>query len=150
MIESVPAVEIGPTTRAADAPLEILFDQQCPLCRREVRWLRSHSTASQLAFTDISSADFDLASTGRSLEELMGNLHARTAAGEWLVGMDAIRGMYRGAGFGRYVGVTEWTVLNRIFNLAYRAFAIARPYLRRASPNTDACTERCSPRKFEG
>lgn len=143
MIESRPAVEIASGRHATGTRLELYFDAQCPLCSREVSWLKTRSPASKLTFTDISAPGFDPAVTGRSLGELMGNLHARTASGEWLIGMDAIRGMYRGTGLGNWARLTELPGLRRLFDLGYMVFAIARPYLRRHARSPGACTDRC-------
>jgi len=149
MIESIPAVEIVSPTHSPSASLEVLFDGQCPVCSREVLWLQSHSTPSEVAFRDISSADFDPAPTGRSLAELMGSLHARTADGEWLVGAASLRAMYRAAGFRRLVAVSEWPVIAQILDLSYRLFAALRPYLRVPSNNNVGCETRCSARAVD-
>ena len=61
----------------------MLFDGGCPLCLREVSFLRSRDTLNRIAFVDINSLDYkpELFS-GIGYREAMGRMHAITSSGE--------------------------------------------------------------------
>lgn len=112
-----------------DLPLTLYVDQACPLCAREINWLRKHADPSRLVLVDISSTDFDANALGRSLEQLQERLHARSASGEWLTGIDATLWSWRAAGVGLWMVPLAWRPLRPLFLLAYRLFSLARPHL---------------------
>lgn len=47
--------------------VEVFFDGQCPLCRREIDWLRRMDSQQRIAFTDISEPTFSPSAQGLSL-----------------------------------------------------------------------------------
>ena len=53
----------------------LLYDGECPFCRREVRWLQRRNRRGRLAFQDVASPDFDPARYGKTREELLGVIH---------------------------------------------------------------------------
>ena len=135
MIDATATVE-------STARIELFYDGECPLCSREVGWLASRDRAGRVAFIDIAAPDFDAQAVGKSMDELMGSLHARTRAGVWLTGMDVFRAVYAEVGLGRWLAPTGWPVLRPIFDLLYAIFARIRPYLPgRARAD---CGDRCS------
>ncbi|MEM7167254.1 MAG: DUF393 domain-containing protein [Planctomycetota bacterium] len=108
--------------------MQVYYDGDCPLCRREIDWLAKRNRKAMLTFVDIAGADFDAALVGKSHEELMGQLHARTADGQWLVGVEVFRRMYSAVGLGF---LTSWTRLPIARWVADRAYALfARNRLR--------------------
>src|SRR5260221_717716 len=54
---------------------KLLYDGECPLCQREVRWLQRLNSSGHLAFEDISSLAFDPPRYGATREELLGVIH---------------------------------------------------------------------------
>lgn len=82
--------------------LEVYYDGSCPLCRAEIDAIRAVETsAGELAFTDCAAAGFDaapLAMHGIGKADLMRELHARDADGNWHRGVDAFAQMYYRAG----------------------------------------------------
>lgn len=110
-------------------PLTLYVDMACPLCTREIQWLRRHADPAKLVLVDISRQDFDPAPLGRSLEQLQQCLHTRSASGEWFTGIDATLWSWRAAGVGRWVAPLAWRPLRPLFLLAYKLFSLARPHL---------------------
>lgn len=110
-------------------PLTLYVDRDCPLCAREIRWLQRHASPARLHLVDVSAPDFDPRPTGRSLAQLRACLHARSADGQWLTGVDATLGSWRAAGFTRFAAVIGWHPLRPLLRLGYRLFARLRPRL---------------------
>lgn len=111
----------------------LYYDGACPLCRKEVNWLKKRcaSKSYQLGFIDISEPSFDPKPTGRSLEALMKALHLKGPDGEWWTAMDATRIIYREIGLGWLMAPTAWPVLKPIFDGLYAGFAKVRSRLQR-------------------
>ena len=65
------------------AKLTLLFDGGCPLCLREVNFLRSRDTHENIRFIDIDSPNYqpELYS-GISYKSAMGRIHAINKSGE--------------------------------------------------------------------
>lgn len=110
-------------------PLTLYVDLACPLCAREVHWLRQHADSAKLSLVDISDVTFDPAPLGRTLAQLQERLHARSADGQWLTGIDATLWSWRAAGVGRWAAPLAWRPLRPLFLLAYKLFSLARPHL---------------------
>ena len=106
-----------------NATLEVFFDGECPLCKHEINWLRKRDRKQLVAFIDIAAADFEPESYGKTMEQLMGQLHARTPDGDWLVGVEVFRRMYGAVGLGFLASWTRWPVLRSIANATYAIFA---------------------------
>ena len=49
---------------------QVFFDGDCPLCRREIDWLRKRDRHHQIDFVDIAAPSFDEEQYGRSFETL--------------------------------------------------------------------------------
>jgi predicted DCC family thiol-disulfide oxidoreductase YuxK len=108
---------------AADVELEVFFDGGCPLCRREIGFLRYCDRKQRLHFHDIDAADFDAAKSGKSYHDLMGQLHARLPNGDWLVGVEVFRRMYGAVGLRWLIPVTRVPGLAHLLDWAYALFA---------------------------
>ena len=108
------------------APIEVFVDGDCPLCSREVDWLRRLDQQGELRFTDISAPDFDPTPTGASLEQLMRRIHARLPTGETLTGVEVFREIYARVGFARAVAVSRWPLISQLLDGAYVLFAKSR------------------------
>ncbi|MBW8453441.1 MAG: DUF393 domain-containing protein [Pseudomonas sp.] len=129
-----------------DLPLTLYADRSCPLCAREVRWLERQADPTRLRLVDISAAGFDPAGLGVDLPQLRRRLHARSASGIWLTGVDATYWSWRLAGHGRWAAPLGWRPLRPVLRLAYHAFSLLRPHLDWL-PHPDGaqrCAERCA------
>lgn len=102
---------------------KLLYDGECPLCMREVRWLRRKNRKGLLAFEDISAAGFDPAQYGTSREELLGVIHGVLPDGRLVRRVEVFRHAYRAVGLGWLLAPTGWPVLRWFFDALYATFA---------------------------
>ncbi len=101
--------------------LTLLFDGGCPLCQREVSFLRSRDSLSKIAFVDIDSSSYnpDLY-RGISYKEAMGRIHAIRASGEILKDVQVFREAYQLVGLGWVYAPTSWPLLGGLINELYK------------------------------
>ncbi|MBA4732830.1 MAG: DUF393 domain-containing protein [Synechococcus sp. MED-G133] len=130
-------------TRSASPELTVLFDGGCPLCVREVTFLRGRDRLGSLGFIDIDAMDYDPEShQGISYEEAMGRIHAITGAGEVLRDVAVFREAYRLIGLGWLYAPTRWPVLSGLVNWLYGVWADRRLQLTRRPDLRTLCDER--------
>ncbi len=108
---------------AAPGPLTLLYDGACPICVFEMKRLENLDRAKRLAYRDIAAPGFDAARYGTTFEAMMGRMHAVTADGRMLVGLDAIRAAYTAVGFGWVLAPTRLPWLGALADRAYAWFA---------------------------
>ncbi len=102
---------------------EVFYDGDCPLCQREINWLRRRDRQRRIVFTDIADPGFDPESVGKSFQTLMDQIHGRTPDGRWITGVEVFRHLYHAAGFGKFVAVTRLPVIRHMLDTGYRVFA---------------------------
>ena len=125
--------------QSADS-LTLYYDEACPVCKIEVDMLKSITKPELVSYVDISSEDFK-APKGKTKEELMAEIHAQTANGEWVTGMEVFRKLYTHTPYSTVFNLTGLPVLKQIFDLGYVVFAKVRPYLPGRKAN---CQGSCS------
>ena len=103
--------------------IEVYYDGECPLCRREIEWLRRRTPRSHVDLVDFTVPGFDFEALGRSRDALMGRIHARDTHGQWVTGVEVFRLLYDAAGLGWVVAWTRWPILDRLAERAYTLFA---------------------------
>jgi predicted DCC family thiol-disulfide oxidoreductase YuxK len=103
--------------------LNLLYDGECPFCRREVERLKRRDRAADLALEDISGLGFDPGKYGLTRTEVQRVLHGVTPNGTVLEGMDAVREAYRIVGLGWLAAPTRLPLLRTASDLLYRLFA---------------------------
>lgn len=120
------------------APLTVLYDGSCPLCRREIGVYRGLKANSPVCFADVSDAAQPLP-IGTTREQLMARFHVRGADGRLLSGAKAFLALWATlpgwrwlALVGRVPGVA-WAM-----ERAYLLFLRVRPLLQRVV----ACLDR--------
>ena len=107
-------------------PFEVFYDEQCPLCRKEINFIRKRDRVGRLKLTDISDPSFDPQSTSRSLDDLMREIHGRHADGTLVTGVEVFREIYQRIGFGALVVPTRWVGVRWCMDLMYSLFASLR------------------------
>ena len=113
----------------ASAQLTLLYDGACPLCLREVSFLRRrdqrlHPQAAQLAFVDINADDYrPEAYAGISYRQAMGRIHALTADGSVLRDVAVFRAAYRLIGLGWLYAPSAWPGLRQLADGLYGLWA---------------------------
>lgn len=75
--------------------LTLLYDGACPICAWEKRRLKRHDKQARLIFIDVSAPDFDPSKYGVTQVALMGSLHAVSADGRVIKGVDTLIAAYR-------------------------------------------------------
>lgn len=125
---------------------EVFYDGACPLCRREIEWIRKRDRRGQLVFTDISRPDFDPVSTGRTYDQLMARIHGRYPNGQVIEGVEVFRQLYSAIGFRKLVSFTRMPIVRQALSLSYRVFAPLRTMLpgRHCSDTCQATSENSS------
>jgi predicted DCC family thiol-disulfide oxidoreductase YuxK len=130
------------------ASLTLLYDGGCPLCLREVTFLRRrdarlHPGMPQLAFVDIDDPAYDPAAhAGISYREAMGRIHAIAADGSVLHDVEVFRRAYQLVGLGWLYAPTRWPVLRPLVEGLYSLWAGARLSLTRRPDLEQLCAER--------
>jgi predicted DCC family thiol-disulfide oxidoreductase YuxK len=126
----------------ADWRVCVLYDGECPLCSREIRFLeRRDKGRGRIRFEDIADPDFDAGRYGRDVPELMARIHAVLPDGRVVEGVEVFRRAYAAVGLGWLAAPSGWPGLRVLANAAYRVFARNRL---RWTGRADACeTDRC-------
>lgn len=111
------------------APVTILADGRCGLCRRHAALLaRLDRGRGRVVILDAHEAD--LAPFACSPDEALRHLHARLPDGRVVTGMEAIRRAFDALGWGWLVAPTGWPVLRAGFDRLYELLARHRAKLR--------------------
>ena len=119
--------------------IEAFFDDRCHLCHAEVAMLRRWDRNSRINFIDISAPDFQPAQYGKTLDELMRQMHARLPDGQWIIGVEVFRRLYKIVGLGLPVAISRWPVISPLLNLGYWMFAKVRLKLPRRKCSSTYC-----------
>jgi predicted DCC family thiol-disulfide oxidoreductase YuxK len=110
---------------------KLLYDGQCPFCRREAYWLQRRDRHHRLMLEDISSPGFDPARYGVTQQEVMGVMHGVFPDGRIVRKVAAFREAYRVVGLGWLLAPTGWPGLRWIADRFYEWFARHRAALGR-------------------
>ena len=126
------------------AELTLLYDGGCPLCLREVTFLRRRDHRGLLQFIDVDAEDYDPdAWGGISYRQAMARIHAIQVDGTVLRDVAVFREAYRLIGLGWLYAPTTWPVLGSAVDAAYGIWARFRLALT-GRPSLDRlCQDRC-------
>ena len=103
--------------------VEAFYDGGCPLCQREIGWLRRLDRQQKIRFTDIDDPTFQPQAVGKSYEELMARMHGRLPDGTWIEGVEVFRRLYAAVGFRRLAAVSRWPLIAQLLAVGYALFA---------------------------
>lgn len=103
--------------------IEVFFDGGCPLCLREINFLKHRDRHGKIRFTDIDAAEFHPEVLGKTYDELMAKIYGRLPEGKWITGVEVFRRLYSAIGFGPLVMLTRLPVLSQMLDLGYHVFA---------------------------
>ena len=101
------------------APLTVLYDGACPLCRREIGLYRGLRPNMPVCFTDVSDAAQALP-PGATREQLLARFHVRRRDGELLSGARAFLALW--------AALPGWRWLARVGCLPGAAWTMERVY----------------------
>ena len=130
--------------------IKLLFDGACPLCVREVNFLkRKDRDRNLIKFVDIADDN-----AGISFAEAMGRIHAVTADGDIIQNVEVFRRIYDLLGIGWIYAITKLPLVGSIADSLYGVWADYRLLLTgRADLKTviaereqrlRACDQRCA------
>lgn len=126
--------------------IDAFYDGDCPICTREVDWLRRRNGFQRIRFVDVSAPGFDPdRDAGMPIDRLADCIQARLQNGEVLEGAEAFRRLYEVTGSERLERLKRLPVLSPVVDVGYRWFAEQR--LRRAGRrivNACVCARRAS------
>ena len=149
----------GPDTASPDHwQIKLLYDGDCPLCVREVNFLRKKDAGRGLIqFVDIGDDTYDPTQHGGvDFETAMGRIHAVQADGSIIKNVEVFRRIYSILGIGWIYAPTRWPIIGPIVDKLYDIWAdlrlqvTGRPSLptlvaeRQARLNGCSGTDRCS------
>ena len=109
----------------ADWKINLLYDGDCPLCLREVNFLKKKDGGRGLvAFTDIAADDYEPAAHGNvSFEAAMARIHAVLPDDSVVQNVDVFRRVYAELGIGWMYAPTQWPLLGPIVDTLYNVWA---------------------------
>lgn len=122
---------------------KLLYDGDCPLCRREADWLRRRSRDGCLAFEDISAPGFDAARYGLTASQVMGVMHGVFPDGRVVTKVEAFRQAYQLVGLGWLLAPTRWPLLRHLADWGYECFARNRVAIGRWFGGKRCESDRC-------
>ncbi len=117
------AGEASPRESSAPFAVEVFHDGACPLCAREMRWLRRLDRHGRIRFTDISNRSFNPAAVGLTFETLMARIHGRLADGRLIEGVEVFRRLYAAAGYEKLAAFSRLPVVAQVLSAGYWLFA---------------------------
>ncbi|TFW28059.1 thiol-disulfide oxidoreductase DCC family protein [Duganella callida] len=103
--------------------LTLYYDGHCSICSGQMARLRRLDVRGRLAFVDIAAPDFSPQSLGVSMEALNLEIHAATADGLLLTGIDSVIAAYRAVGLGWSVAALRVPLLRPVYAALYRGLA---------------------------
>jgi predicted DCC family thiol-disulfide oxidoreductase YuxK len=104
--------------------LTVYYDSLCPICAREIRWLRPRAQSGSLAFVDIHEAhQKGLIPDNLSHAALMGQIHAVRLDGKVFCGVEALAEIYSRCGLGWLSWLLRAPFLSALARLGYSLFA---------------------------
>lgn len=108
--------------------IKLLYDGECPLCVKEVNFLRAKDGGRGLVeFVDIAADDYDPAENGGvDFETAMGRIHAVLADGSVIKNVEVFRRVYEVLGMGWIYAITKVPMIGAIADWLYGIWAAWR------------------------
>ncbi|WP_017298996.1 DCC1-like thiol-disulfide oxidoreductase family protein [Nodosilinea nodulosa] len=110
---------------ATDWKIKLLYDGDCPLCLREVNFLRQKDNGRGLVvFRDIAAADYRPEDNGGvDFAAAMGRIHAVLPDGTVIKNVEVFRQIYAVLGLGWVYAPTGWPILGPLVDWIYEIWA---------------------------
>lgn len=105
--------------------IKLLYDGECPLCVREVNFLKKRDAGRGLVeFVDIADDDYSPeANGGVDFETAMGRIHAVLPDGSLVKNIEVFRRVYETLGMGWVYAVTKLPIVGALANWIYGIWA---------------------------
>lgn len=113
----------NPLPAEASNTIQVFFDGDCPLCRKEIAFLSRRDSEGRIAVTDIAAPSFDASRYDRSHTDFMATIQGRLSDGRWISGVEVFRQLYSAVGFKRMVRLSRLRPIAWVLDHAYTVFA---------------------------
>lgn len=112
-------------TQSPTWQIKLLYDSECPLCMREVNFLRKRDANRGLVeFVDIADENYHPAANGGvEFETAMGRIHAILPDGTIVKNVEVFRRVYEILGMGWIYAATKLPIIGAIANRLYGIWA---------------------------
>ena len=145
---------VSQDNRSQTWQIELLYDGACPLCLREVNFLRRKDAGRGIiSFVDIAALDYEPQQhAGIDFETAMGVIHAVKADGSIICGVEVFRQVYDALGIGWIYAATKWPVVGPLVDKVYEIWAdrrlavTGRPGLQEILQERQKALEECGDR----
>jgi predicted DCC family thiol-disulfide oxidoreductase YuxK len=107
----------------ATYPLTLYYESACPLCNAEMTNLMLRNTEGRLRFADVSAPEFNDIPAGTTMQDLLDLIHARTADGRVIKGVEVFRLAYEAVGLKGISSAIRLPVLGPLAEWAYPLLA---------------------------
>lgn len=126
--QSAPSSAVENLSPRPNWQIKLLYDGECPLCLREVNFLRKRDAGRGLvAFVDIAADDYcPEANGGISFEAAMGRIHALLPDGTILQNVAVFRRVYEILGMGWVYAATKLPLIGALVDAVYGVWADKR------------------------
>ncbi|WP_431064782.1 thiol-disulfide oxidoreductase DCC family protein [Methylotuvimicrobium sp.] len=101
----------------------LFYDGHCPICQKEVAWLRRKNQKGRLAFQDIQDENFDPQVYGKTFDDFMAEIHGLYPDGRLIKGVEVFCAAYSAVGLGWLAAPMRWRLLRPLFDRLYAGFA---------------------------
>lgn len=121
--ESITATQSA--SAAKSWQIKLLYDGKCPLCLREVNFLRKRDAGrGRVAFVDIADDRYTpVEHGGIDFQTAMGRIHAVLPDGTIIKNVEVLRSVYETLGMGWIYAVTKLPVISSIVDTLYEIWA---------------------------
>lgn len=123
--------------------LTFFYDGECPLCRREIKFLQSHDLKKNINFVDLNSDSFIMKYPQINPLRAQQVLHGQLSSGQIITGLDVTCLAWRLVGKGRCLSVLRWPIFSWFADLSYTFFALNRHAISRYYTYWFGC-DKCS------
>ena len=119
------SVEVATVPEKPSWQIKLLYDGECPLCVREVNFLRKRDAGrGKVTFVDIADDDYSPeAHCGVDFETAMGRIHAVLPDGSIIKNVEVFRRVYEILGMGWIYAATRLPVIGWIVDTLYEIWA---------------------------
>ncbi|GFR42087.1 hypothetical protein Agub_g2929, partial [Astrephomene gubernaculifera] len=127
---SMATTDQQPPSRSPSWDIKLLYDGDCPLCLKEINFLRGRNGQGKVLFVDIARPDYDpTQNAGITFEQAMATIHGITAQGRVYTGVEVFRLVYEAVGLGWVYAITKVPVVLAVANKVYDIWAKHRTQL---------------------
>lgn len=115
-------------TESPEWKIKLLYDGECPLCVREVNFLRKRDAGRGIvAFVDVADDHYAPEENGGvDFETAMGRIHAVLPDGSVIQNVEVFRQIYDYLGIGWIYAATRWPIIGSLVDWIYQIWADRR------------------------